>query len=316
MTTYRLGSGGEEVSRIQVRLRALGFYRGPLDGDFGGGTEAAVKAFQHKENLRVDGQVGPITWRSLFGQDIPPPALAGKPLDYRCLALTGSIETGASVPDCFAGLSGDFDGQGLSFGALQWNFGQDSLQPLLKDMLALHPAVMAEIFHENLPVLAAALKADKSELMNFAASIQHPVKRSVNEPWRGMFKALGRTPECQEIQRKYAAKLFQAAKKLAAGYGLWSQRAVALMFDIKVQNGSISELTRTRILADFSRLAADLPREETEEEKMKIIAHRRAEAAASRWVEDVRARKLCIARGRGVVHGVSYDLAEQFGIGL
>jgi hypothetical protein len=316
MATYRLGSSGEEVHRIQERLRALNLYRGPLDGDFGGGTEAAVKAFQAQNRLKVDGQVGPITWRSLFSQDIPTPDIAAQPLDYRCLALTGSIETGAAAPDCFAGLSGDFDGQGISFGVLQWNFGQNSLQPLLNDLLAQYPAMMAGIFHEHLPVLAAALQSDQAELMNFAASIQHPVKHTINEPWRGMFKALGRTAECQEIQRKYAAKLFQAAHKLAADYGLQSPRAVALMFDIKVQNGSISDLTKARILADFSRLAPDLPLNEAEVEKMKIVAQRRAEAANPRWIEDVRARKLCIAKGHGVVHGVHYDLAEQFGIGL
>ncbi len=54
-TIYRRGSGGPEVVRIQRRLQELGHYAGPLDGDFGGGTEAAVKAFQRNENLTVDG---------------------------------------------------------------------------------------------------------------------------------------------------------------------------------------------------------------------------------------------------------------------
>ena len=49
---------------------------------------------------------------------------------------------------------------------------------------------------------------------------------------------------------------------------------------------------------------------------MKIVANRRAEAANPRWVEDVRTRKLCIAKGEGIVHGVRYNLEEQFGIAL
>ena len=49
---------------------------------------------------------------------------------------------------------------------------------------------------------------------------------------------------------------------------------------------------------------------------MRIVANRRAEAANPAWVEDVRARKLCIANGYGVVHGIPYDLEGQFGIGL
>jgi peptidoglycan hydrolase-like protein with peptidoglycan-binding domain len=42
MATFKLGSKGEEVRRIQEKLKALGIYKGPVDGDFGGGTEAAV----------------------------------------------------------------------------------------------------------------------------------------------------------------------------------------------------------------------------------------------------------------------------------
>ncbi len=37
MPSYQRGAKGEEVGRIQSRLRELGLYRGPIDGDFGGG---------------------------------------------------------------------------------------------------------------------------------------------------------------------------------------------------------------------------------------------------------------------------------------
>lgn len=36
------------------------------DGQFGAGTEAAVKAFQRRAGLQVDGIVGPATWTALF----------------------------------------------------------------------------------------------------------------------------------------------------------------------------------------------------------------------------------------------------------
>ncbi|MBU1691976.1 MAG: peptidoglycan-binding protein [Gammaproteobacteria bacterium] len=316
MATYRLGSSGEEVRQIQVKLQTQGLYRGPIDGAFGGGTEAAVKTFQQNTGLEVDGAVGPITWKALFNAKIPAPSLFSKPLAYRCLALTGAFETNSGFPDCFAGLSGDFDGQGISFGVCQWNFGQGSLQPLLKEMIVQHPDIIRSIFREQHDVLATVLNAGKRELMSFAASIQHPVRHTINEPWRGMFKSLGRTGEFQTIEQKYAATLYQSALDLCSDFGLWSQRAAALMFDIKVQNGSIRDLTRARILADFASLAAGLPRPALEVEKMKIVANRRAEAANSRWVEDVRTRKLCIAKGEGIVHGVRYNLEEQFGITL
>lgn len=316
MPTYKLGSKGEEVRRIQERLQALGIYRGPLDGDFGGGTEAAVKLFQQREGLDVDGIVGPITWGKLVGGEAPRPSIDYKPLDYRCLALTGSFETGSRIPDCFAGVSGDFDGQGISFGVLQWNFGQGSLQPLLRRMFSGYPECSRSIFQDQFDLILAKLNGGKPDLMTFARSIQHPTKHFLNEPWRGMFKSLGRTEEFQRIELDAANALYKAARQLCANYGLWSERGVALMFDINVQNGSINSTVKEQILTDFQYLSPALGEEEKEVERLRIIANRRADAAKAQWREDVRARKLCIANGDGKVHGIPYDLDEQFGIGL
>jgi len=316
MPLYKIGSTGNEVRRIQEKLQALGMYKGTLDGFFGGGTEAAVKLFQGRNALEIDGKVGELTWQKLFDTTVPAGEIASKSLDYRCLALTGSFETGAAFPDCFAGLSGDFDGQGISFGVCQWNFGQGSLQPLLKRMLADYPELARTLFHDNLAALTAVLNDSRSAQMTFARSIQHPRRKTVNEPWRGMFRSLGRTEEFQRIEADAANALYKGARQSCAAYGLWSERAAALMFDIKVQNGSIKSIVQEQIMSDFLTVSSDLAPEEQEVAKLRIIANRRAEAAKARWVEDVRLRKLCIANGGGAVHGIVYDLEEQFGIGL
>lgn len=313
MAVCRLGSKGDEVRQIQQKLNELNLYSGPLDGIFGGGTESAVKVFQQRKGLKADGSVGPITWRALFNENIP---VNNHSVEYKCLALSGSFETGAAIPDCFAGLSGDFDGQGMSFGVLQWNFGQGSLQPLFNEMIANHPDAARKIFQSNYDVFVAALNYTKDEQMSFVRSIQHPVKRSINEPWRGMFKALGRTKEFQDIELKYANGLYTAALNLCNEYGLWSERAAALMFDVKVQNGGIGDLVKAQIVQDIEALPKDLTKEELEVRKLRIVANRRADAANPQWKEDVRARKLCIANGGGVVHGIPYDLEGQFGIRL
>ncbi len=46
---------------IQARLKNLGFDPGPIDGDIGPLTTAAIKGFQAKTGLTVDGIAGPIT---------------------------------------------------------------------------------------------------------------------------------------------------------------------------------------------------------------------------------------------------------------
>jgi hypothetical protein len=317
MPLYRSGSNGEEVRRIQVTLKEHGFYLGPIDGDFGGGTEAAVKSFQRAKRLTPDGMVGPKTWKSLFPREnIPSPAILMKPMAYRCLALTGSFETNAPVPECFSGLSGDFDGQGISFGALQWNLGQGSLQPLLLEMDKKHSKVLKEIFDQHYPVLRAMLKEERGEQLAWARSIQDTRKHLIDEPWRGLFKTLGRREEFQNIQVKYAEKLYRSALALCKGYGVRSERGVALMFDIKVQNGSISPLVKAQIDQDIAHLPGSLSRDEREVARLRIIANRRAEAANPRWVEDVRIRKLTIANGEGTVHGRHYALEDQYGIRL
>lgn len=57
----KLGSRGTEVTNIQTRLKKWGYYSGSVDGIFGTKTESAVKSFQRKNGLVVDGIAGPAT---------------------------------------------------------------------------------------------------------------------------------------------------------------------------------------------------------------------------------------------------------------
>ena len=69
----RRGSKGDDVSAVQKRLKQWGYYDGAVDGIFGAATERAVKLFQKKNGLKVDGIIGSATaaamcicWRSAF----------------------------------------------------------------------------------------------------------------------------------------------------------------------------------------------------------------------------------------------------------
>ena len=63
--TLAKGMKGEDVKAVQVRLAALGYYDGKLDGSFGAGTRDAVKLFQARNGMKVDGKVGPRTLAKL-----------------------------------------------------------------------------------------------------------------------------------------------------------------------------------------------------------------------------------------------------------
>ena len=61
------GSQGSDVTELQKRLNQTGNYQLSEDGIFGANTQAAVRDYQQKNNLAVDGIVGKNTWGALAG---------------------------------------------------------------------------------------------------------------------------------------------------------------------------------------------------------------------------------------------------------
>jgi peptidoglycan hydrolase-like protein with peptidoglycan-binding domain len=60
--TLRKGSNGSDVKYLQTKLGVT-----PVDGAFGPITDKAVRSFQQAQGLKVDGIVGPNTWKALEG---------------------------------------------------------------------------------------------------------------------------------------------------------------------------------------------------------------------------------------------------------
>ena len=72
-TTLRTGSTGSAVEQLQFWLNTLAQYESAIpsvtvDGVFGSGTANAVRAFQRKYGLTVDGVVGRTTWTEVYDQ--------------------------------------------------------------------------------------------------------------------------------------------------------------------------------------------------------------------------------------------------------
>jgi len=59
------GSTGQEVKDIQYKLRQWKYYDGAIDGIYGYKTYKAVRQFQYKNGLKVDGIAGPETLSAL-----------------------------------------------------------------------------------------------------------------------------------------------------------------------------------------------------------------------------------------------------------
>lgn len=246
-------------------------------------------------------------------------------LEQKILGLTASFETSIGFPECFGVVTGNFDGQGISFGALQWCIGQNSLQGLFQTMLSEHPKITEKVFtKDQFSQFKAMLQGTMTDQMNWAKSIQITERRPNNSlkwviipEWKGALHRLGLTEEMIAIQTAAASVRFAKSRSNCDIYNLRSERGLALMFDINVQNGHLDvNGAGAKIMNDFQALAASLSDDEQEVEKMRIIARRRAEVAKPQYVGDVLKRKMTIAEGDGVVHGKKYSLASDYDITL
>ena len=61
----KYGSRGQEVRTIQDKLKRWGYYTGNVDGIYGSLTVSAVKRFQQKNGLKVDGIAGTQTLNAM-----------------------------------------------------------------------------------------------------------------------------------------------------------------------------------------------------------------------------------------------------------
>lgn len=61
----KYGSSGSTVRTIQTKLKRWGYYTGSVDGIFGSNTRKAVRYFQSRNGLAVDGIVGTKTAKAM-----------------------------------------------------------------------------------------------------------------------------------------------------------------------------------------------------------------------------------------------------------
>src|SRR6056297_2963179 len=59
------GDEGIDVAVLQQKLKQLNYYKGNIDGLYGGGTAEAVKSFQNNNGLQVDGVFGESSFEAI-----------------------------------------------------------------------------------------------------------------------------------------------------------------------------------------------------------------------------------------------------------
>ncbi|HXG22134.1 MAG TPA: hypothetical protein VNN62_24020 [Methylomirabilota bacterium] len=262
----------------------------------------------------VGTQTTGITGRLLSNERLPMPL--AESFAERIMRLVIAFEHGESTTDeAFGTVAGDFDGQGLSFGLLQWNLGRCTLQPLLRAFQRTDPARFARSLEGGTEVIETLMAAPCEEAPRLARRLLLDEEGRVPDPWVERFRSLGRERVFQAIQLSSLRPSIREASRLAQALGLHSERAVALCFDIVIQNGGIPRSVRAQYLHDVRKATRELGRAPTEVERMLILANRQAEAAKPQWIKTVRTRKVTIACGEGRVNGLHYRL-DALGITL
>jgi putative chitinase len=82
MIPLKRGSRGDEVRRLQALLCLSGHDAKPIDGDFGSGTERALRLYQAAQGLPADGELRDEAYRQL-GMDKPDPTTTPVPVIHR-----------------------------------------------------------------------------------------------------------------------------------------------------------------------------------------------------------------------------------------
>lgn len=94
---YKEGSKGDDVRKLQARMRQIGWYAGDVDGVYGAKTTEGIKGFQEKRGFPVTGEVDQRTLDKLnamtseptkaeLANDLSKPKGDAMQLDERCLA--------------------------------------------------------------------------------------------------------------------------------------------------------------------------------------------------------------------------------------
>lgn len=152
--------------------------------------------------------------------------------------------------DGFSTTAGNFDGQGISFGVIQFNFGQGTLQPLLKEYINNNSSEFTSIFGSTKAATLKDVVFNKTTAQQIAwgASISNTSGSTLISEWLTPFKAMGAKTANQALQRKYAESYFNRATSFASAFGIISTQGLAFLFDHAVQSWSWKNYTQTELV--------------------------------------------------------------------
>lgn len=281
---YARGARGYVVEKLQRALKIT------PDGDYGPKTERAVEDCQAALGHQITGRAG----EGFFGEV----GVQWPGQFERALQVVASFEgTG------FGGVNKrDIDGAGVTLGISGFTTKHGEVQSLVRTFAKLRPKALHKIpssAKERLLVLV------NSEGRNTEAWDSWFYGRDgLVDPWiRDIVASWGQDELFRSLQLQRTEESFWIpARKDAKKLGLTSDQGVALMLDIRVQNGG----WRAEHQDHFNAQTHD----GTEAGRIRAAVNAVVAKCKPRWAEDVRTRKEVFLRGHGEVHGRKYHLED------
>ncbi|AMA59928.1 DUF2272 domain-containing protein [Bradyrhizobium sp. CCGE-LA001] len=290
-------------------------------GEFGDERDTEWETDQSEgEDIYAEALVEPIAFETDLEGEISLAASGLTPAERKAIEITSTFETGKRGG--FFGLSGNFDGQGLSFGLVNWTMGTGSLQPLLRDFAAENPGRWNAVFGPDSDrfrqLIARQGKAAVKEQHSFAIKEMNSCSMrkgkpvwAIREPWFGYFKKLSEDPTFQKIQLRYVRKLLSRADHFCREYKLRSEQAFTFLFDTVSSHGqwwpnkkNRDKLVEQRLKALAARYGeGKIPERET----LLAMADVLGATSAQRWAQKVRTRKRWFVTGE---HPRARELAD------
>jgi hypothetical protein len=237
-----------------------------------------------------------------------------------CLGISGSFENNA--PN-YQALTGNFDGQGLSVGVLQWCAGQGSLGHLLTRIAQLG-GDLDSLGVAQIPQMHNA-QAVQFCVQNFLDGAGNPTPEA-HQQWGAL---LGSEAGIQAQVQLASEGPLGKAMALAAAYCPEAPehlRVLAFFFDIVVQSGSMGNSrghvdpigpcgqdpeimayiqSKPKFYAQARQGFDDLA------QHLLYYAYHRAQLSKPEYMWDAFSRRATVACRHGIVHGLAFDLTDR-----
>lgn len=221
--------------------------------------------------------------------------------------IVAKFETNYGVFDeAYSKVAGNFDGQGMSFGILQYNFGQKTLQPILREFKQkasedIFQSIFKEVDEDRLfDLVQQDDETAKDALVSWADGISTPNKTTLIVSWENCFKRLGENEICRGLQNTYKNTYVAQAIYICKQYELATVRGFVLAFDMAVKDWAYGT-------DKFNAIMSQVTSNTTELEKLLIMAEYGKDDAS-------KARKNTIASGSGYVNGEEINLDSDYGL--